>query len=189
MYPETDLRTAVITKEILASIKIPETWEEKSKRLAKILPKDMIDQIIKSEYLEIFEKFMSIADPTVVANTFTSVIKDLRRKGVDTAFLTEENFADLFGLMSSKKISKEAIPGVLETVCKEKISVKEAVERGGLKAMDESQLRKIVKSIIAKYPDLAKEKKFSPLMGEVMKEVRGKIGGDLVSKVLKEELQ
>ena len=49
-------------------------------------------------------------------------------------------------------------------------------------------MRKIVRKIFDKYPDLVKEKRFSPLMGEVMKEVRGKIGGDVVSKVLKEEL-
>ncbi|MFH1229277.1 MAG: Glu-tRNA(Gln) amidotransferase subunit GatE [Candidatus Aenigmatarchaeota archaeon] len=188
MYPETDLETVPITKEFLSGIKIPETWEEKSKRFSKILPKEMIDQILRSDYLDLFDKLSKDIDPVLVANTFNSVVKDLRRRGIDTGVLTGETLEEVLTFVKSKKISKEAIPSVLEVICKEKVSVKEAIEKSGLKSMSEEQLRSIVKSIIKKYPDLAKEKKFSPLMGEVMKEVRGTIGGDVVSKVLREEL-
>ena len=83
---------------------------------------------------------------------------------------------------------QQAIPDVLESVCKDKISVSKAIAKSGLKALDKEQLRKIIRKIFEKYPELVKEKRFSPLMGEIMKEVRGKIGGDVVSKVLKEEL-
>jgi Glu-tRNA(Gln) amidotransferase subunit E-like FAD-binding protein len=86
-------------------------------------------------------------------------------------------------------ISKEAIPNILEIVCKEKISVSEAKEKSGLKSLNEEELNKIIKKIFVKYPDLVKEKKVSALMGEIMKEVRGKISGDIVSKTLNEELK
>ena len=177
MYPETDLGTFIVNEKYLASIKIPETWES------------MVSQMIKSEYLDLYEKFSKEVEPVLVANTFTSILKDLRRKGLDVSSIREETFDDLFSSVKSKNISKEAIPNVMEIVCKENISVADAIGKSGLRAMSEEQLRSIVKSVFAKYPQLAKEKKFSPLMGEVMKEVRGKIGGDVVSKVLNEELK
>jgi Glu-tRNA(Gln) amidotransferase subunit E-like FAD-binding protein len=188
MYPETDLETASITKDFLSKIKIPETWEEKAKKFSKVLPKEMIDQVLRSEYLDMFEKLSKKYDPTFVANTFTSVIKDLRRRGFDIETLTEQHFEDLFSSVDKKIISKEAIPNVLENVCKEKISVKEAIGKSGLKALDEKQLREVIRKVFSRYPQLVKEKKISALMGEVMKEVRGKIAGEVVSKVLNEEL-
>lgn len=188
MYPETDLETVIITKDFLSKIKIPETWEEKSKRFSKILPKGMIDQVLRSEYLDLFEKFYKTYDPVIVANTFTSVIKDLRRRDVETETLSEEQFNELFSSVNKKIISKEAIPNILEIVCKNKIPFKDALEKSGLKALDEEQLRKIIKKIFEKYPNLVKEKRVSALMGEVMKVTRGKIDGNTVSKVLNEEL-
>lgn len=189
MYPETDLGTFVVDGKYLDSIKIPETWEEKAKKLEKVLPKDMVSQIIKSEYLDLYERFSGEVDPVLVANTFTSILKDLRRKGVEISALSEEIFDELFLAVKTKKISKEAIPSVMEIVCREGIGVSDAIGKSGLKAMSEEQLIDIVRGVFAKYPQLAKEKKFSPLMGEVMKEVRGKIGGDVVSRVLNDELK
>jgi len=186
MYPETDLETVPI-KNMISKIKVPETWEEKAKRFSKFLPKEMIDQVLRSEYLDLFDKFSKKYDPTLVANTFTSVIKDLRRRGLEID-LTEENFDVLF-FSIGKLISKEAIPNVLEIACKEKISISDAIGKSGLKALSEEQLRAIIRKIFAKYPQLVKEKKVSALMGEVMKETRGKIDGKTVSKILNEELK
>jgi Glu-tRNA(Gln) amidotransferase subunit E-like FAD-binding protein len=188
MYPETDAESIIITKQMLSKIKIPETWEKKAKKFSKILPKVMVGQVLRSEYLDLFEKFSKTVDPVLVANTFTSTIKDLSRKGIDTSNLSEDDFGELFSFIKDKKISKEAIPDLLETVCKNNVSVSKVIAKSGLKALSKDQLRKIIRKIFEKYPKLVKEKRFSPLMGEVMKEVRGKIGGDVVSKVLKEEL-
>ena len=77
----------------------------------------------------------------------------------------------------------------MEIVAKNKTSVKDAIKKSGLKGMSESELRKIIKKIIAKHPELVKEKRFAPLMGIVMKEVRGRISGKTVAKVLNEELK
>jgi Glu-tRNA(Gln) amidotransferase subunit E-like FAD-binding protein len=186
MYPETDIPPVVITRDFLAKIKVPETWEEKAKRFEKILPKEMIEQILKSEYLDLFEKFSKNYDPVLVANTFVSTLKDLRRRGFNVDF-SEEFLQELFSSLD-KKISKEAIPTILEIAAKENIGLEEAVARSGLKALSEKELENIVKEVFRKYPKLVKEKKESALMGEVMKVVRGQVDGKLVAKVLKESL-
>ena len=75
MYPETDARSIVDTKQMLSKIKIPETWEQKAKKLEKILPKDMVSQVLRSEYLFSFENLSRNHDPVLVASTITSTIK------------------------------------------------------------------------------------------------------------------
>jgi Glu-tRNA(Gln) amidotransferase subunit E-like FAD-binding protein len=188
LYPETDLESIVIEKSFLSKIKVPETWEQKAKRFKNKLPKELADQILRSEYLDLFERFSKTYNPVLVANTFISTVKDLRRQGLDTEF-TEEQFNDIFSSIKNKTISKEAIPDILQILAKRKVSVKEAIKKSGLKGMTEEDLRKIVKEIIKKHPDLVKQKRASPLMGIVMKEVRGRISGKTVAKVLNEELK
>jgi Glu-tRNA(Gln) amidotransferase subunit E-like FAD-binding protein len=188
LYPETDLETVVITKNFLSKIKIPEMWEKKIKIYSGMIPQSMAEQIVKSEKSDTFEKFSKKFDPLLVASTLTSTTIDLRRQGCDTEILTEKHFEDLFSSVKEQKISKEAIPNILEIVCKDRISVKEALEKSGLKALNENELRRIIKKIFEKHPNLVKEKKISALMGEVMKETRGKIDGKTVSKTLNEEL-
>lgn len=185
MYPETDIPPIAITKDFLRKIKIPETWEQKRIKFRKILPKEMVGQILKSEYLDLFEKFSKYG-PIMVANTFTSVIKDLRRQGYEID-LEEKDFEKLFKAVKNKKISKEAIPEILEIICKEKISMEQALEKR--KGLTENELRNIIKDIFKKHPDLVKEKRISALMGEIMKITRGKIDGKTVMKTLKEELK
>jgi Glu-tRNA(Gln) amidotransferase subunit E-like FAD-binding protein len=172
----------------LSKIKVPETWEQKAKRFRKILPKEMIDQILKSEYLDLFEKFSKKYNPVLVANTFTSTVKDLSRQGLETEF-TEEQFENVFSSVKNKIISKEAILDILEIVAKKKVPVKDAIKKSGLKGMTEDELRKIIKDILKKHHDLVEQKRFSPLMGEVMKEVRGRISGKTVAKILNQELK
>jgi Glu-tRNA(Gln) amidotransferase subunit E-like FAD-binding protein len=188
LYPETDTIPITITKKIISKIKIPETWEQKAKKFSKILPKQMADQIIKSEYLDMFEKFYKKYDPLLVASTFASTTVSLRRMGIDVNF-PEEQFDELFFSVKKKIISKEAIPVILEIISKDKLSVKEAIKKSGLKALGEEELREIIRVIFKKYPKLVKEKRVSALMGELMKEVRGKIDGKTISKILNEELK
>ena len=78
---------------------------------------------------------------------------------------------------------------MLEILCREPtLTILQAVERIGLKAMSKDQLKKIIKDIFKANPELVKQKRISALMGEVMKEVRGKVPGSVVKKVLEEEL-
>ncbi|MFQ6010422.1 MAG: Glu-tRNA(Gln) amidotransferase subunit GatE [Candidatus Aenigmatarchaeota archaeon] len=190
MYPETDVRPFVVTPELLRKIKLPETWEEKRKRFSKILPKEIADQVLKSEYLNIFEKLSKKHDIKLVATTLTSTIKDLRRNKIPTENLTEAHFNDIFEALEKGKISKEAIPELLEFLSrKPSDTVGHALKDMGLEAITEDKLREIVRKVIAANPEHAKAKRMGPLMGDVMKEVRGRIPGKTVARILREELE
>jgi len=161
LYPETDTIPITITKKT--------------------------EQIIKSEYLDMFEKFYKKYDPLLVASTFASTTVSLRRIGIDVNF-SEEEFDELFSSVKKKIISKEAIPDILGIVSKDKVSVKKAIEKSGLKALSEDELRKIIRDILKSHPELVKKKHVSALMGEIMAKTRGRIDGETVSKTLNEEL-
>ncbi len=189
MYPETDIPPIAVTKETLSEIELPETWDSKRKRFLKILPKDLAEQVLWSEYLNVFEEFYKKHDPVLVASTLTSTVKDLRRRGFEIDGLVEKEFDNIFSAVKNKKISKEAISQILELIAGEKLSFNEAVKKAGIEALSENELRKTIKKIFEKYPHLVKEKKVSALMGEVMKDVRGRIDGKTVAKILNEELR
>ncbi len=185
MYPETDVPAILIEDEFLKSVKIPETLEEKLMKLKKVLPEEIAVQILKSEYLSVFEKIDY--EPVVVANTFVSVLKSLRRDGFEIDKINDEDFVFLFDSIKKGKLSKEAIPAVLENVCKG-LTMAEAIEKtGGI--VSDSELRKIIEDVIKKNRKLAEEKRVSALMGDIMKIVRGRADGKKVAKILNEMLK
>ena len=189
MYVETDAIPVIIPKDFLAKIKLPETWEDKEKRLSKILPKQFVPQILRSEYLDWFEKHCKICDPVLVAVTYTSTLKDLRRKEIPIENINSAQLAYIFNLVADKRIAKEAIPELLEFVANNPgIKETEILKQKVVESIFETELRKIIKEVIAKNPELARERKISALMGDVMKTVRGKIDGIIVARILEEEL-
>jgi glutamyl-tRNA(Gln) amidotransferase subunit E len=189
MYPETDVPPIPLTREILKELKLPESWELKARRFARILPSEMVETVLRSEHLDLFETFSKKYDPVLVASTLTSTVTDLRRKGFATERLTAEHFSAVFAAVRQRTISKEAIPPVLEVLCAEPdLSVTAAIERIGLKALTKAQLREIIVKVFRKHPQLVKARRRSALMGEVMRIVRGRIAGKIVAQVLAEEL-
>ncbi|MGD0146760.1 MAG: Glu-tRNA(Gln) amidotransferase GatDE subunit E, partial [Nitrososphaerales archaeon] len=67
----------------------------------------------------------------------------------------------------------------------------EAVKKLGLASIDAGRLSEIIESTVRNNRALIQAKgegAFSPLMGEVMAQARGKVDGRLVSRLLKERL-
>lgn len=161
MYPETDIPPIVITSEFLKTIKVPETWEDKAKKFSKIIPRQMAEQILRSEWLDVFEQLSKKYNPVLVANTLTSTLKDLKREGLDIQNLKEEHLEELFSAMKENKIAKEALPEVLSLICKNpQLSVSKAIEKSGLKVMTQKELTNIIQEIIKQNPQLVKKTNF-----------------------------
>ncbi len=190
MYPETDIPPIRITKEFIASIPLPETWKEKIKRLEKIIGNDLAEQIVKSEYCEWFEELSKTFEPKLVARTFTVILKSVKREGYNIALLKKEHFSEIFKMVSNGELAKEGIEQALKALCKNpEKNVKEIVKELGLKGMSREEVEKIINNIFNENPELVKEKRFSALMGEVMKIVRGKADGKLVAEIIKRKLK
>jgi glutamyl-tRNA(Gln) amidotransferase subunit E len=178
MYPETDVPPIRIDKKLLDSIKVPKTLLEKGKELEKELPKEVINQLIKSKTYKLFEELHRFnVDPTLIANTLLSIAKDLKRKGFAVEKITKSDWEYLFGLIEKEKISKNAIPDALILITQGK---KAEIERQ-FKQLSDEELMKIVSEAVKNNPEM----KESALMGIIMAKVKSRASGERVSKLLR----
>ena len=193
MYPETDIPPVKIKRTLIQRIKknLPEPWTKKLTRFKEELKlsDELANQIVKSDYLDIFEKFIKKfkIQPSVIANIFVNTLKDLKkRENVPVEDLTDKDFEELLNMLEKGKIVKESIPDVLTFRLKNpSVGMVEIIQKLGLETLSEEELAKIVKDVI-------KENKNQPLnkiIGIVMSKVRGKIESQVVVETVKKEFE
>jgi glutamyl-tRNA(Gln) amidotransferase subunit E len=198
MYPETDIPDVVLTKGRLSELRttVPEDWEALVQRLVGLysLSADLALKLYDSGLTEEFERQAKAlnVEPSLVASVFVDVPPRMAREGVPESALTTEVLKDVLREVSAGHAAKEAIPDLLKAVGSRGITVAEAVRALGLRGMGEAEVRRVVDSVVSRQSKLIEEKgeaAFAPLMGEAMKELRGKADGASVSKALMESLQ
>lgn len=200
MYPETDTSIVPITSERITRIKeaLPEKPEEKFERFVKQykLSKELAEAMIRSYHLDLFESIvekMRNVSPALVATTLQNTLKYLKREGITVENIGDEKVERVFKELNEEKVAKEAIPDILVYLAKDQTAtVDEAIGILGIKEVSTGELAKIVEETIKKNMDLIREKKMqalSPLMGDVMKQLRGKADGKTVNDTLKKRLE
>ncbi|MGB9960048.1 MAG: Glu-tRNA(Gln) amidotransferase subunit GatE [Candidatus Bathyarchaeales archaeon] len=199
MYPETDIPPIKVTEEYLNRVKarLPELPEQKLQRLMRQygLNQKLAKQLMDSEYTELFETVAgeSRVSPTTIAVFLTETIKALKREGIPVEKVSENQIREIFNSLGLGEITKEALPEIVTWLAKnEGKSLKEAVENLGLKTLSIEELEKLIDGVIARNKGLiekAASKAFGPLMGMVMKEVRGKADAELVSSLIRKKLE
>ena len=196
MYPETDVPPIRISGRRINKIKamLPEMPEEKIRRMVKQYGLSMEEarQLVYSGRDDLFEEMAAkYGYEKVVARILLNVLSEMEKEGYDV----NEAIARLDDVMHGLKngmYAKEAIDVLLRYLAANKVSIEEAIEKCGIKAMSMDELKEIVKRIVNEKKDLIKERKeraISPLMGILMKKLRGKADGALINKLLKEEVK
>ena len=194
MYPETDIPPIITTNEELSEAEknIPKSWDESIKELEtkyKINPQ-LAEQIFDSRYIGLFEKIVEEinTNPTFVASILCSSITNLERSGLDSNLLKNEEIFKLFQLLEEDKIAKESIEIIFENIMGGKSkTVEEAMNNASIQSVNENDLENIIKEIVEKNEGIVKNQKeraVGPLMGIVMKELRGKASGETINKIL-----
>ena len=199
MYPETDIPPVQITKDRLAHIRknLPEKPEEQGERLRETygLNRDQTKQLIQSGYLKDFEwlaqRFPKLTK--TILRTFLNTFSELENEGVIVENINNSLLKEIFSLLQKGVFAKEAIPKLLSYLAQHKdADVNEAVKECGLKVVSENEVRRVIQQIINERMDFVKKKKTGavhPLMGVVMRELRGKVDGKLINNILREELE
>jgi len=199
MYPETDIPPIKITGKYMESLRkrLPELPEQKLNRLMReySLNKKLAKQILDSEYSQLFEALAEETEvsPTTIAAFLTESMKALKRDGVPTENISDNQLITIFAKVGRGELAKEAIEEVVSWLSRNKeATVEEAIEKLGLKMLSEKELEKIIAEIIEDNKALVKQrgaKAFAPLMGRIMRRVRGKARVELVSQILKRKLE
>jgi len=198
MYPETDIPNIGVSKSMLASLAraVPQNWEARVSRLAESysLSADMALKLYDSELDSAFEDLAREVklEPSVVASVLVDVPARLGREGVPESALGLETLSDVLRAVALGKVAKEAVPDVLKAVGRGSTSVEGAIRSLGLEMAGEDKIVAVVRSVLKRHSALVKEKRegaFAPLMGEAMKELRGRADGAEVARILRSELQ
>lgn len=196
MYPETDVPPVVITEARVREIKLPELIEQRIERYMKqfALNEELASQISRSGNFVLFERIMQQvpkASATSVVRTIETILYELEKEGTPTNNITEEHLISLFRLQSEGKIPNEAISGILKIIAgKPELTVDKAVQSLGI-GVEAGELEVAIDRLIDSKMDFIREKGLNsagPLMGVVMKEFRGKVSGQEISRLLKEKI-
>ncbi|GBE18230.1 aspartyl/glutamyl-tRNA(Asn/Gln) amidotransferase subunit B [archaeon BMS3Abin16] len=190
MYPETDILPYVVSEELLTRLRanLPETYEEKETRFAKNynVGRELSGAIVRKGYAPLFEELAGVVK-TLPLTTVASIILD-SSKHFMAQWIMPDDFRQVIIAVDEGRISKEAVPKILEAVKSGK-TVDEAISEGLGGGVD---LESLVDRLIAEKADFIKEKgefAVKPIMGLVMKEARGRVDGKLVNEAVKKKIE
>jgi len=193
MYPETDVPPVAPDP---TAVETPELLTEKVERYHSEYGLDagLAEQVAYGVYMPLFEDVVEEGvDPTLAATTLESTLTELRRDDVPVNELTEEHLAGSLHLVDGGEVPNEGLDDLLCALAENpELTAKEAVEREGLGGVGESEVREAVVEVVERNADQVENEgmgAFSALMGECMGALRGKADGDVVSDVLREEIQ
>jgi glutamyl-tRNA(Gln) amidotransferase subunit E len=193
MYPETDVPPV---EPDPTEVETPELLVEKVDRYQAEhgLDPGLAEQVAYGRRMALFERAVETGvDPTLAAGTLESTVTELRRDGVPVEELADRHFEELFELLAAEDLAKEGVPELLAALAAEPdLSAREAAEREGLGSAGEDEVRDAVREVVERNADQVESEgmgAFSALMGECMGALRGKADGDVVSDVLREEIQ
>lgn len=203
-FPEPDLVPIEISDEWLAEIRSrqPEFRDEKMLRYEKEYDIPVYDaQIITASkrLADIFEQTVAICQkPKEVSNWLMvetmRLLKEAEMEPEDISF-APDHFAKLILLISDGKINRQVAKEVFELIFKDNIDpVKYVNEHGLIMVNDENALRETIEKIVAANPESVtdyrngKEKALGFLVGQTMKEMKGKANPALINQILKELL-
>jgi len=198
MYPETDVPPIRIAPGRLAALAkhLPERPEAARARLATeyALGPEVVRQIQRGGAMETFETLVHRGFPApLVARLLTQdvPIAETEAPAPPAAEIPDDGLAALLNLVADGTIAKEGMLPVLVELRKGARSPLEAVEKAGLATGPSDDLATLAARVVDANAPLIAERgdaAFSPLMGDLMKELRGRRDGQEVASALRAAL-
>jgi len=199
LYPDTDTPAIFNTVEDNNEIKknLPEyPWIVIKQYSKKYRTEErLIKDLIFTGRLTLFDELINLypEKSTLILTTLLETTIALRREGKNIDNITNDDFLEIFTLLNKGEISKEAIEDIMNLKAdSSELSINQIRKKLKIESISEDDLKKLIIDIVNSNSNLIKEKGIrakGPLMGEVMKKVRGKIDGAIVSKELDNALK
>ena len=203
-FPEPDLAPIVLSDEYINDIKntLPEMPHIKKERYMRDfdLSEYDADQLTSSKNTACFfeETVKLCKNAKAVANWIMSDFAKMLNESeieIDDSKITPENLSNLIKLIDSGKISS----AIAKKVFTEMFNTGEAAskiveEKGMIQISDEGAIKEIVEKVVAANPKSiedyhnGKDRALGFLVGQIMKETRGKANPKIVNDLLKEIL-
>lgn len=200
MYPETDVPPFHLPPELVQRVRasLPELLPAREERMAREygVGREELRVIVRAGDGPRFERLVAAAgreQDKQVARVLLQTLPEISQQVPDVhERLGEAQLADALAGLKEGAYAKEALPAVLREMALRGGRAREAAQRLGLGSLGEAQVRAAVRALLDKERALVEskgERALGALMGDAMRELRGKADGSLVSRVVKEELE
>lgn len=204
-FPDPDLVTIRISEEMKENIRksLPEMPESRKERYINgyKLPEYDSNILISSKYFsDLFEGATKVCNnPKAVSNwIMTDITKELNEKELEPSDIpfTADELGNLVILIDKGTISSSIAKKVLDEMFKEPKDPQKIIEeKGWVQISDEGAIKEIVLKIIEANPQsvadfkAGKDKAVGFLVGQAMKETKGKANPQMLNKMFLEELK
>lgn len=205
-FPEPDLPPIELSKELLSSIKksMPVMPGELREKLTKAgITEDTVETLVSEVIagnliMDVIETGADKSSIRKAANWLTVDIQALVAEGVlawDTLRLTSEHLLQLSKLIDESKINSSSAKIILGVLAQEGGEAYEvAKERDLIQSLSDEELEEIVSQVLSDNQQAAQDvkngetKAIGFLVGQVMKNTKGKANPALVNKLIKKQL-
>ena len=204
-FPEPDLVAIKLSDEYINKVKeeLPELPESRKKRYIDeigLSEKDANALVSSKAASDMFEKAGKLCNNyKAVCNWITSDISRIlneKEEEMDNIPFTAEELAELVELIDNGTISSKIGKKVLEELFENPKSPKKIIEeKGWIQISDENTIKKVVKEVLENNPQsiadfkAGKDKALGFLVGQAMKETKGKANPKMLNEMLLEELK
>ena len=204
-FPDPDLVTIRISEEMKENIRksLPEMPESRKKRYIEEfkLPEYDSNILISSKYFsDLFEGATKVCNnPKAVSNwIMTDITKELNEKELEPSDIpfTSEQLGNLVVLIDKGTISSSIAKKVLQEMFENPREPQKIIEeKGWVQISDEGAIKEVVLKILEANPQsvadfkAGKDKAVGFLVGQAMKETRGKANPQMLNKMFLEELK
>ena len=202
-FPEPDIPFVVITDEMIENIKetipmLPDERRETYKNLgvSDINTTKLVQNRSLSDY---FNELLAEKTNFQIASNLLlgdiSAYLNKNEKVITDTTLTKERFLELIKLMEDKTLTSKNLKDILDDVLESSKNITEIMKDKGIENItDDKEVRDVIKKIIEDNPESVNDYKsghdraIKYLMGQVMKETKGKVNPQIAMEILTDEL-
>ena len=202
-FPEPDIPFVIITDEMIDNVKktipmLPDERREVYKNLgvSDINTTKLVQNRSLSDYFnELLDEKTNFQIASNLLLGDISAYLNKHEKLITDTTLTKERFLELVKLMDDKTLTSKNLKDILDDVLESNKNITEIMKDKGIENItDDKEIREVIKRIINDNPESVNDYKnghdraIKYLMGQVMKETRGKVNPGVAMEILTEEL-
>lgn len=203
-FPEPDIPFVILTDEMIENAKkgIPMLPDERrklyvEKGVSEINANKLVQNRSLSDY---FNTLLDTKTNFKIASNMLlgdiSAYLNREEKLISDTTLTKERFIDLIEKYENNVITSKNLKEILDNILEKDSSIDEIIKENGIENItDDSEIRQVIKKIIEDNKESVEDYKaghdraIKYLMGQVMKETKGKANPKMANDILIEELQ
>ncbi len=203
-FPEPDIPYVILTDEMIEEVRktIPMLPDERrkiyvEKGISEVNAKKIVQNRQLSDYINsLLEDDINFKIASNILLGDISAYLNKNEKSITDTTLTKERFIELVKAYDENIITSRNLKDILTTVLESTKSIKEIIKEQGIENIsNDDELRKIIKNIIDNNKESVEDYKnghdraIKYLMGQVMKETKGKANPRIANELLLEELK